>query len=418
MHFSTFGEKFGKRAGILHLMDDLGEAMSGRADLLMLGGGNPARIPEMEAVWRRRMNEILADGDAFDRMLGHYDPPRGNPHFLDDVAAFLRRQFGWAVTADNLCVTSGGQSAFFGLLNMLAGPGADGTVRRILFPLMPEYIGYADQGLAPNLFTARAPKIEFREPHRFKYHIDFDRLAVGPDTAALCVSRPTNPTGNVVTDEEMRRLDALAKKQGVPLVLDNAYGLPFPGILFVDAEPFWNENVIMTLSLSKIGLPGTRTAVLIGPPEVARAMAAMNAIQGLANGNVGQALTAPLFRNDDMLRLSREVVRPFYNRKSEQALAWVDELFDPGLDYHVHVSEGALFLWFWFRGLPITTDALYERLKRRRVLVVPGEYFFFGLDEDTPQRHECIRVNYSQNDATVREGLSIIADEVRLAYRA
>lgn len=49
----------------------------------------------------------------------------------------------------------------------------------------------------------------------------------------ICVSRPTNPTGNVITDEELLKLDALANQHGIPLVIDNAYGVPFPGIIFM-----------------------------------------------------------------------------------------------------------------------------------------------------------------------------------------
>ncbi len=62
-------------------------------------------------------------------------------------------------------------------------------------------------------------------------------------------------------------------------------------------------------------------------------------------------------------------------------------------------------------NLRITTRELYERLKQRKVLTVPGEYFFFGLAEDWPHRNECLRINYSQPADVVREGLKIIAEE-------
>ena len=59
---------------------------------------------------------------------------------------------------------------------------------------------------------------------------------------------------------------------------------------------------------------------------------------------------------------------------------------------------------------------LYERLKQRGVLVVPGHHCFFGLDEDWPHRHECIRVSYVQDEAAVKRGIAIIAEEVKKAY--
>lgn len=48
---------------------------------------------------------------------------------------------------------------------------------------------------------------------------------------AICCSRPTNPTGNVLTDGEMTHLKQLAKKHGIPLIIDNAYDAPFPNII-------------------------------------------------------------------------------------------------------------------------------------------------------------------------------------------
>ncbi len=57
---------------------------------------------------------------------------------------------------------------------------------------------------------------------------------------------------------------------------------------------------------------------------------------------------------------------------------------------------------------------LYRRLKERNVLVIPGEYFFYGIEqEDWQHRNECIRVSYAMDEVVVREGLRIIAEEVK-----
>lgn len=416
---SVFGERLASGSGIEELMDDLGHALAGaHGPMRMLGGGNPAHIPEVQAVWRRRMAELLDDGNAFERMLGNYDPPVGNTAFLQAVAKLLRGQFGWPLTAENVAVTTGGQTAFFFLFNLLAGPMADGSRRSVLLPLVPEYIGYANQGLGPDFFRSVEPRIEFHEGHRFKYRIDFDRLSIDRDVAALCVSRPTNPTGNVLTDAEIDRLDVLAREASIPLIIDNAYGAPFPGILFREVKPVWNENIILTLSLSKLGLPGTRTGIVVARPEIIRQLSSLNAVIGLSNPNVGQALTTPLIRSGEILQLSREVIQPYYRRKSQQALAWIAESFDDGLDYHVHESEGALFLWLWFRGLPITTRELYQRLKARGVLIVPGRYFGVGAPESWTHGDECIRLSFAMDEASVREGIAILAEEVARAYAA
>src|SRR5690606_32570248 len=100
-----------------------------------------------------------------------------------------------------------------------------------------EYIGYADVGLARGMITSRSPGIDELPGRRFKYRVDFAGFEIGEDIGALCVSRPTNPTGNVITDAELAELAACCRKARVPLILDGAYGLPFPGIVFTDATP-------------------------------------------------------------------------------------------------------------------------------------------------------------------------------------
>ena len=75
-----------------------------------------------------------------------------------------------------------------------------------------------------------------------------------------------------------------------------------------------------------------------------------------------------------------------------------------------------MFLWLWFKGLPITTMELYRRLKARGVLIVPGEYFFIGLDDDWQHGHECLRMNYVQSDEDMQKGIAAIAEEVAKAY--
>jgi valine--pyruvate aminotransferase len=412
---SLFGERLASGSGIEELMDDLGRAMAGaHGPVRMLGGGNPAHIPEVQAVWRDRMAAILGNPDEFDRMMTNYDPPIGNARFIAALAALLRTEFGWRVAPENIAITAGGQTAFFFLFNLLAGEFPGGKRKTILLPLVPEYIGYMNQGLSPGLLRAVEPRLEVLPGHRFKYHVDFDRIIVDDDVAAICVSRPTNPSGNVLTNEEVQRLASVARNAGVPLLIDNAYGLPFPGILFRSADPIWDENIILTLSLSKLGLPNTRTGIVVAQPEIIRAIASMTAIVGLANCSIGQAIMLPLVQSGEILRLAREVVGPFYQRKSELAQSWITEYFDDSLDYHVHVSEGALFLWLWFRGMKISAETLYNRLKERGVLVVPGHYF--GVSEDWRHGHECLRLSFAMDEAAVREGIAILAEEVSRGY--
>ncbi|MCS3903798.1 valine--pyruvate aminotransferase [Methylohalomonas lacus] len=416
MQFSSFSKRFMGSAGILQLMQDLGEAMAnGGEDVCMLGGGNPAAIPEINERLHRRMQALLDEPNRFAQMIGNYDSPQGEPRFIKALCELFRREYGWAISERNIALTAGSQAAFFMLFNLFAGAFPDGGRRRILLPILPEYIGYSDVGISQPLFRAVKPSIEERGAHRFKYRVNFDELTIADDVGAICVSRPTNPTGNVLTDDEIDRLHALAREHDVPLIIDNAYGQPFPDIIFKQVALPWSEQIILCLSLSKMGLPAVRTGIIVAAEPVIQAITGMNAILQLANGSIGPALAEEMTASGEIIELSRNVINPYYRARSEQALAWFDAAL-AGVDYRIHEAEGAIFLWLWFPGLPISSDELYRRLKQRGVLVIAGEHFFPGLEEDWPHRHECIRVSYAQSPEVVQRGIGIIAEEVKKAF--
>lgn len=417
------GAAYAGGTGIGQLMEDLGAALADGSDMRMLGGGNPAHISEVQERFRDALRAALETERGFERLVGDYDGPRGNRPFIEAIANLLRAEYGWDIGPEHMALTNGSQSAFFMLFHLLAGEYADGSRRKILLPLTPEYIGYTDIGLGgpEGLFVSQRPRITIDDDDArlFKYHIDFDGLERFDNVGAVCVSRPTNPTGNVISDASVQRLAEFARRRGVPLILDNAYGAPFPNILFTDARPIWADNIVYCLSLSKFGLPAARTGIVVAPPEIASAIASLSAVTCLAPGKIGPALAEPLVRSGEILRLSRDSILPHYRERMTRAL---DQL-RAGLDRTpalIHQPEGAMFLWLWLRDLPISASELYERLKARGVLAVPGHHFFPGLDptDDWPHRDQCLRITYSQAENDVREGLEIICDEVGKSYAA
>ncbi|MCM8537868.1 MAG: valine--pyruvate transaminase [Lentisphaeraceae bacterium] len=412
MKLSKFGKKFSRHSGIVQLMDDLGSAMAENDEMLMLGGGNPSHIKEIQDLFQHQLQDIVDDRPRLDALLGNYDGPAGEINFRKGLADLFKEQFAWDITAENICLTNGSQSGFFTLMNMFGGENEDGSKSKILLPLIPEYIGYTDQGLSEEFFVTVRPKIEMLDDHTFKYRVDFDSLEITDDIAAICVSRPTNPTGNVMTDDEIEQLAILAQKHDIPLIIDNAYGLPFPDIIFVDAKPLWHENIILCMSLSKLGLPGVRTGIVVASDKIVKAIGDINSILSLSPGSWGANIAKGLLEDGEIIRMSHEVIRPYYHSKALKALEVIKREFD-GLDYAVHKPEGALFLWVWFKDLPISSYELYERLKKKNVLIVSGHYFFFDQVEDWDHSQKCIRMTYSMDESVVEEAITIMAKELK-----
>jgi len=111
------------------------------------------------------------------------------------------------------------------------------------------------------------------------------------------------------------------------------------------------------------------------------------------------------------------VLRPFYETRSHAAQQACTSTWGDRRGLAVHVSEGAFFLWLWLRDLRIPTLQLYQRLKERNVLVVPGEYFFYGAVRTLVAQHTCLRITF-RSRRNRREGIRRLAEEVARCYSA
>jgi valine--pyruvate aminotransferase len=417
MQFSSFANRYRQSTGTVQLMEDLGKATTASGPIYQLGGGNPAHVPAVETLLREAMTELTDDALKFGRMVGEYDAPGGNVAFREALAGLLRDQFGWPLSTDNIALTNGSQSSFGVLFNSFAGDFDDGSRKQILLPLTPEYVGYFDVGLADTpIFEGRRAEIELLPDRQFKYRLDIDRLNVNGNHGAVCVSRPTNPTGNVITDSEMSQLRSACHEAGVPLIVDGAYGLPFPGMMYTAATPFWDENTILLLSLSKLGLPGVRTGIVVAAPEVIQLIRNNNAINNLAPSRVGPELITPLLHSRQLTALCDDIIRPFYEKRLCHALDVVSRTMGH-LPVRVHKPEGALFMWLWFEDLPVTSEVLYQQLMAQGVYVLAGHHFYPQPDKGWRHQQECIRVNYAGEEAVVEQGLSLIAEQVTKIYQ-
>ncbi len=435
MKFSKFGQKFTQPTGISQLMDDLGDALKSDQPINMLGGGNPAKIEEVNELFLATYRALGNDNDTGEvnttsiNSMANYSNPQGDAAFIDALVGFFNRHYDWNLTAENIALTNGSQNAFFYLFNLFGGTFVneknESVDKSILLPLAPEYIGYSDVHVDGQHFLSVLPHIDEvthdGEEGFFKYRVDFEALESLPALiegriGAICCSRPTNPTGNVLTDDEMTRLADIAKRYDVPLIIDNAYGMPFPNIIYSDAHLNWDDNTILCFSLSKIGLPGVRTGIIVAAPEVIAAVSSMNAVVNLAPTRFGAAIATPLVKDDRIKQLSDDTIKPFYQQQATTAVRLLKKALGE-YPLVIHKPEGAIFLWLWFKDLPITTVELYEILKEKGTLIVPSKYFFPGVDVDNYKHaHECIRMSIAADEDTLKKGITVIGEVVRGLY--
>ena len=383
-----------------------------------LGGGNPAHIREVQDALRESAQALTYSRSRFASMIGDYDAPQGHEKFRCVLAAELSTLFGRPIGAENIAITNGSQASFEILFNSLAGHFDDGSWREIALPIAPEYVGYNDMSRqSRSILRASAAQIDLLADQQFKYRIDTSAFSVNSaSTGAVCLSRPTNPSGNVISDEELARVAGQCRDAGVPLIIDSAYGLPFPGMIYTEATPFWDENTILCLSLSKLGLPGVRTGIVVADTAVTQLIRNANAINGLAPARTGPELLLPLIERRQLSDLCERVIKPHYLAKQQRA---IDTMLTAAHDLpaRIHKPDGAMFLWTWFEDLPGGTDELYRRGVAEGIITVPGRHFFQGLESSWQHARECLRINYAGEPDVVCEGIERLVNIARRQYR-
>ena len=371
MEHSDFGKRFAGKIGIGELMDDLGNALVADPAPLMLGGGNPSHVPPVQARVRKRMEAMLAQSGEFERVIEklRYSARSQAVHRV------FGRTFSLGIRLEgrpgNFALTNGSQNSFFYLFNLFAGRFGE-TASSKSFSLAPEYIGYSEVGLEKDFFQANRPEITRLANNLFKYQVDFDSLKINEQTGAVCFSRPTNPTGNVVTDEEVERLREGAKRQASPhhrqclrhaLPQHHLRGRP-AGL------GRGHDRMHEPLQARPARLA---TGIVIAREETIRIVSKMTSVFSLAPGAWDRPSARPR-QEWEITRISREVVRPFYEAKAKRAVAQLQRELEGRL--LPSTNPRGPFSLALVRRLAHQHEGTLRAPQEKGVLVVSGHYFF------------------------------------------
>ncbi|MCT7949858.1 valine--pyruvate transaminase [Ancylothrix sp. C2] len=417
---SQFGEKMSNLTGVRAIMKDIIETLqAGKGqEFINLSAGNPVILPEVEQLWRDCTADLLASPE-YGEVVCRYGSSQGYQPLIDAVVKDFNRRYKLNLTSRNILITPGSQSLYFYAANAFGGYSKSGQLKQIVLPLSPDYTGYGGIGFVPEALVAYKPTLDINETaHSFKYRPDFSQLQINENTGCVLFSRPCNPTGNVISNEELQKIADLAAPYDVPVVVDSAYGPPFPALNFTEMQPIFGGNIIHGMSLSKAGLPGERIGIAIGDPDVIQVLESFQTNTCIHSPRYGQAIAARAIESGGLADISETVIRPYYKQKFTVVESTLDEAMPADLSWFLHRGEGAIFAWLWLKDLPISDWEFYQQLKTVRVIVVPGSTFFPGLNEEWEHKHQCIRISLTATDEEIETGMRRLAEVVQKVYQA
>jgi aspartate/methionine/tyrosine aminotransferase len=332
------------------------------------------------------VSELVGDPAVAEELLAtelNYPQANGSIELREHIAALYP-----GATLDNVLVTVGCAEANFITLQTLLAAGDEIVV------MLPNYMQI--WGIAHN-YGLRVKSFDLEEERGWAPDLDELNEAVSDRTKLIAVCNPNNPTGYILTQEEMDAIVAAAERVGAWLLADEVYS-GAERLTDTQTPSFWGryDKVLAMNSLSKAyGLPGLRIGWVVGPADTVDEIWARHEYTTISTTMLSNKLAA--------IALSPQV-RPRLIRRTRDYIRRGFPILDAWLESHegtfTLVPPQAAAITFARYHLGINSTELVERLMREKsVLIVPGDHF--GLDH-------YLRISYGLPPDYLRAGLDRI----------
>ena len=336
------------------------------------------------------MNDLLSE-EEISRILDmeiYYGYTTGDPKLLSAIASWYPEK----IDESNILVTNGSAEANFLIGWTLLEP--DDEVVMVL----PNYMQVP--GLAKNL-GAKVKTIHLKES--LGRHLDLDELAsmVNDKTKLISICNPSNPTGAVMTDEEMQSIAEIADKHGAYIHSDEVYrGSELDGKETKSFVHFYDKSIISCGLSKSFAHPGLRIGWLVASPDI---------IQSIWTRKDYTTLCASVISQEIGTKIMSLPTRNKILGRSSEMLTENLVLFQSWVDSHKELftfvppkAGGMAFVGY---NMDINSTEFVHKLRvDQSVLIVPGDCY--GMDG-------YLRFGIGANQDYLSEGLELVSDCIK-----
>ena len=355
--------ELGKKSSVIREIFEYGKkrkAEIGADNVFDFSLGNPS-VPAPKKV-TDVMNRLISETPA--EVLHGYTSAPGDMNVRTAIAENIKEKFGVDANAGNIYMTCGAAASLTVTLNAVAEAGDEVIV---LAPFFPEYRVFVEQAGA-KLVTVSCKKDDLQ--------IDFTALenAVTPNTKAIIVNSPNNPSGVIIPESDIVKLCELLKRKQreygkeIFIISDEPYrelvytGEPVPYI------PCYYDNTFVCYSYSKaLSLPGERIGYIFVSPKMKNAGDVFAAVCG--SGRALGYVCAPALMQYTIAECLNDTADISVYEKNRSIL--YNALTDIG--YTVIKPDGAFYMFV--KSLEEDANKFYERAKKFELLLVPADSF-------------------------------------------
>jgi aspartate aminotransferase len=185
-----------------------------RARALEAQGRNVVHLEIGEPDFDTPANIVKAGQDALGNGFTHYGPSAGLPALRDAIASDFTRRRGVAVKGEQVVVFPGGKPCMFFMFLALLEEGDEAIYPNPGFPIYESMINYCG---------ATAVPLPLRVERQFRLDVAELEALITPRTKVLVVNSPANPTGGMLTAEDLAAVGRIAAKHGIWVLSDEIY---------------------------------------------------------------------------------------------------------------------------------------------------------------------------------------------------
>ena len=370
------GRVAGKGAEAWRVHFDAARQRAQGRDVILLTVGDPDQAPPAAM--------LEAAIDALRRRRTGYSPIIGLAELRAAIAQRTARRSGQACAAENVVVVPGTQAGLFCAMQCIAGAGDEVIVPEPMYATYEAVVGASG---------ARLVTVPLRPEAGFHPDLDAISRAVTPRTRVLWINSPHNPTGAVLTRDEIERVAALCRRHDLWLLSDEVYedlafARPHIGAWSL---PGMAERTIVVSSLSKShAVPGFRLGWIVGPKALTGHL--FNLVLCMLYGG------PPFLQEGALAALKRDLpevaaLREDYRRRA----AVLAGILAAAPNCRAAAPEGGMFVLLDVRGTGLSADDFARQLlEREAVAALPCDGF-------GPSAQGHLRLSLTSADARLEE---------------
>lgn len=349
---------------ITRLLEEAGEKES----VISFGGGAPSLAPPQESV-----NYLAEKLKKEPQKSVAYNSTPGTPKTRKVITDLIEEEENIEVDSEKeITMTHGGTQGLYAALQTLIDPGQEVIIQD------PEYVGYPE---VIKLAGGKMNRIETTWKENFQMTPEKVNEAINDDTEVIMVISPDNPTGRMLTNENLKGIVEIVEDKDLWLITDDIYkDVIYGDNKFVNSREYGaRENTVTCSSFSKTAsIPGMRLGYTYGPEDFIKNMTQLLQYEALCIAHPPQLFVQHLLRErgKHKRRYINETVLPTYRHRKD---VMKEELEDKLPEANFSDPEGAFYFFVdmssYMKGFEDEEDLSTSLYEDEEVVVIPGGYF-------------------------------------------